>query len=188
MATIWATLVHLPTGQRQGRKSSPWLFFRPPTSRSGKCKVVPAHCINDYGEWGLGVGFQFFLMLALDEGDWSASRHVHFNPGETAHCTHCTGGFGGPRGRSGRVQNPQKWKKSFLFSAENSTTIPWSSKQLRSHHIAPIFGVKLSLFYVFLNPKVAAILFSETSIQLKTLKDSNLQNKNRFLAYLMSCC
>jgi len=153
MATIWATLVHLPTSQRQGRKSSPWLLFVPPTSRSGKCKDVPAHCINDYAEWGLGVELQVFLMSALDEGDWSASRPVHFNPGETARCTHCTGGFDGLRGRSGRVQNPQE-QKIFLFSVENSKTIPLSSNQLHSHHIDPIFRVKLSLFNAFLTRKL----------------------------------
>ena len=59
----------------------------------------------------MGVELQFFLMSTLDEGDWSASRPVHFNPGETAHCAHCTGGFGGPWGRSGRVQNPEEQKK-----------------------------------------------------------------------------
>jgi hypothetical protein len=60
------------------------------------------------GAWGVGVGLKFFLISALNEGDWSASRHVRLNPGEIAYCTNCIGGFGGPRGRSGRVQNPQE--------------------------------------------------------------------------------
>ena len=74
-------------------------------------------------EWRLGVELQFFLMSALDEGDWSVSRPVHFNPEETAHCAHCTGGFGGPRGRSGRVQNSEEQE-------EVSCSLPRIQQQL----------------------------------------------------------
>jgi hypothetical protein len=63
-----------------------------------------------------------------------------------------------------------KNRKKFLVLCRDSTTIPWPSNQLRGHHIASIFRVKLSLSYVSLTPKMAATLFSETSIQLKNLR------------------
>jgi hypothetical protein len=38
-----------------------------------------------------------FLTSALDGGEWSASRHGHFTPGERAPNTHCIGGWMGTR-------------------------------------------------------------------------------------------
>jgi hypothetical protein len=38
-----------------------------------------------------------FLTLALDGGEWSASRPGRFTPRERAPCTHWVGGWVGPR-------------------------------------------------------------------------------------------
>jgi hypothetical protein len=46
--------------------------------------------------WGVRVYLHAFLTLALDGGEWSASRHGRFTPGERAHGTHWIGGWVGP--------------------------------------------------------------------------------------------
>jgi hypothetical protein len=47
--------------------------------------------------WGSGGIAPLFLTLALDEGEWSASRSGRFNPGERARGAHWIGDWVGPR-------------------------------------------------------------------------------------------
>jgi hypothetical protein len=46
---------------------------------------------------GSGCIARPFLTLALDGGEWSASRPCRFTSGETAPCTHRIGDWVGPR-------------------------------------------------------------------------------------------
>jgi hypothetical protein len=48
-----------------------------------------------YGEWR--YSFTHSSILALDGGEWSASRPGRFTPRERAPGTHCIGGWVGPR-------------------------------------------------------------------------------------------
>jgi len=47
--------------------------------------------------WGVEVYNHPSLTLALDGGEWSASRPGHFAPGVRAHGTHWIGDWVGPR-------------------------------------------------------------------------------------------
>jgi hypothetical protein len=51
------------------------------------------HAMNVY--WGIGGIVP--LTSALDRGEWSASRHGRFNPGERTPGTHWIGDWVGPR-------------------------------------------------------------------------------------------
>jgi hypothetical protein len=56
------------------------------------------------------VYLQAFLTLALDGGEWSASRPGRFTPRERAPGTHWIGGWVGPQshsGHSGEEKNSQ---------------------------------------------------------------------------------
>jgi hypothetical protein len=46
---------------------------------------------------GVDVHFQIYLTSALAGGEWSASRHCRFTPGESTPATHWIGGWVGPR-------------------------------------------------------------------------------------------
>jgi len=47
--------------------------------------------------WGVEVWLHAFLISALDEGKWSASRPSRFTPEERIRSTHWIGGCVGPR-------------------------------------------------------------------------------------------
>jgi hypothetical protein len=61
---------------------------------------------------GMDVISYTFLTSALDEGKWSASRAVPFNPRERASGTHWIGGWVGPTAGLEAV-----YEFKFLFSA-----------------------------------------------------------------------
>jgi hypothetical protein len=51
--------------------------------------------MKTYG--GVHVYIHVFLTSVLVGGEWSASRHCHFTPGETAHGTRFVGSWVDPR-------------------------------------------------------------------------------------------
>jgi hypothetical protein len=73
------------TGAKSGKPSSQWA--------AGYRKVKAKLSLY----WRMEVQRHAFLTLALEGGEWSASRPCRFAPGERAHGTHWTGGWVGPR-------------------------------------------------------------------------------------------
>jgi len=63
----------------------------------------------------IGGVLHTFLSLALDRGEWSASRPGSFNPRERAPGTHWIGGWVGPRAGLNAVV---KWKISSPAEAQ----------------------------------------------------------------------
>jgi hypothetical protein len=63
--------------------------FLPVTILMQLCNVslflIKHHVMKTYR--GVKIQLHAFLMLALDEGEWSASCCSHFNPGERSHST-----------------------------------------------------------------------------------------------------
>ena len=110
----------------------------------------------------MGVALNLFLISALNEGDWLASRPVHFNPEATALCTHCIEGLGGPRAPYGRLQNIREQKKKTPLA------------------ICREFNSSLVVQPVSWPPH--CLLLQGEAVTLLRL-NLNLQSKNRFLAY-----
>jgi hypothetical protein len=54
-------------------------------------KLIKYHILKIY--WGVEVYFQTFLTLALDGGEWSASRLGALPPGQKAPGACCLGGL-----------------------------------------------------------------------------------------------
>jgi hypothetical protein len=54
---------------------------------------------------GVDVWAHVFLTSVLVGGEWSASRHGRFNPGETAPSTHLIRGWMGPRADLDDMEN-----------------------------------------------------------------------------------
>jgi hypothetical protein len=87
-----------------------------------------------------------FLTLALVGGEWTASRHGRFTPGEREPGTHCIGGWVGPRTGLDDVE-----KRKFLI-------LPGLELGSLSHHnrytdcaiTAPlIFHIHFHITYIF---------------------------------------
>jgi hypothetical protein len=59
------------------------------------CALSQHHAMKAY--WGVEVQLHAFLTLALNGGEWSASRPGRFTPRERAPGTHWIGGWVGPK-------------------------------------------------------------------------------------------
>jgi hypothetical protein len=66
-------------------------------------------------KWRTGAQLHIFLTVALDEGEWSASRPGRFSPKERAPSTHWIGSWVGPRASLDAVV-----KKKILSCCEDS--------------------------------------------------------------------
>jgi hypothetical protein len=90
------------------------------------CRIISLRCFvfcynpeqapRYEGVWVSGGIAPTFLTLALDGGEWSASRPGHFTAGERAPDTHWIGGWVGPRAGLNAVK-----KRNFFTSAGNRT-------------------------------------------------------------------
>jgi hypothetical protein len=70
--------------ERSTSKLAQWILMRFDTACLGRRNIAPA--LADFGFIVLKCGTSF-LTLALDGGEWSASRPGHFTPSERAPAT-----------------------------------------------------------------------------------------------------
>jgi hypothetical protein len=69
--------------------------------------LIKHHAMKTYGG-SVEVYLHSFLTLALDGGEWSASRPGRFTPGEKAPGTRWIGGWVGPRASLDAVAKKKK--------------------------------------------------------------------------------